>query len=266
MKSFKDSKVLRAAVSVSMLAVLAACGGGGGSSGGDAYVTRSVGGTAAIGAPMANAAVTYECAIPIDQPFNTTTNSEGKFGPVVAALAFPCMGQAKAAANGPTYRGIMLGVNANGEATMNFTPLTDLFVEVVLASIGTGTTVQNFVDYAQGSRDFSVFVAGKSAEYRNAVITALLAALPAGVTLTSAQLSALRNGFENTTFNADGQSALDTALDVIGNAVLDNATAKANLYAAVRTAGQQIAKPPLTGGGTGGTGGTGGSTGGSGST
>jgi hypothetical protein len=118
-------------------ALLAACGG-------DATVTGvpaapiTVAGTAATGAPIANAPVSIQCKsidAPDTNPLNTTTNATGDFTKTFTGVG-PCV--VSVTSGGVTYQSITK--NTSGVTTSliaNVNPLSDLVVKSLAAAKGT---------------------------------------------------------------------------------------------------------------------------------
>src|SRR5690349_3152485 len=97
---------------------LSGCGGGGGGGGnGDVPQQTAIAGTAAVGAPIANAAVDVKCR---RGSGSGTTDAAGKFEVVVPNILGPCMLQA-AGPDGP-----LVSATASGGGTANITSLTHL--------------------------------------------------------------------------------------------------------------------------------------------
>ena len=215
MSKFMGSKTMRAVVSVGMLAVLAACGGGG--SDGDGSVLVSVKGTAATGAPLPGAAIQLTCAN--GTVLSGTSQSDGSYAMGTAYIKYPCMGSATLGAI--KYRGVLL------QGTVaNFTPLTEILTEVILAASVSGSaalTLDQFVAKIRSDSTFAQSVIVNAQAYRDAVITVVQTQLKAEG-LTDAQitttLAAIASGNVDSAAFVVGD-AIDKVLDAIAGAVLD---------------------------------------------
>ncbi|RYF13818.1 MAG: hypothetical protein EOO30_20190 [Comamonadaceae bacterium] len=109
--------------------LVAGCGGGGG----DAAL--NVSGTAATGAALANADVRVKCA---EGDGTATTNASGGYTVSVGNGKLPCLVQVSgttAAGASVTLHSIADTADANGEATANVTPVTEMIVAYLLAAI-----------------------------------------------------------------------------------------------------------------------------------
>ncbi len=132
--SFPKSALAKVAFSALTAMALTACGGGGGGSdsasgGNGAGVGLAVNGTVARGAAISNATVRLSCANGAE--LSATSGTDGSFVTNQAAIVYPCIGTATAGTL--TYRGILFS-----SSTANFTPLTDLLVQTVLAASASG--------------------------------------------------------------------------------------------------------------------------------
>lgn len=222
------------------LASLAACGGGGGDSGNGAGTGTTVSGTAAKGAMLAGATVEMTCAN--GAKLNGATNSNGVYS-VSGEVAYPCIGSATLGS--VKYRGVLL---SGGVA--NFTPLTDMLVEVVLAAAGSGNsslTLAQFIERVRSDATFAKNVVSAGNSYRTTVLDAIKAQLIAGGK-TEAQadaiLAAARSAaFDATTFALG--SDLDKVLDNSAALLQDsNGNVKAAIVAAVKALGDSLPLPP----------------------
>jgi len=248
-----SSKLVASAILAVGLMGCGSGGGGGGSSLPGTAVTLS--GTAARGAALANAAIDITCAN--TERVQTTANASGAYS-VPATVVYPCVGTATAGAI--SYRGILFS-----GSVANFTPLTDLLVETVLAASATGPTsltVASFLELARTNSTFatSVTSASNALTYRNAVINVVRAQLiAAGRTpeQADATLAAAAN-FNSVAFVIG--SAQDQVLDNTGPIILNvNGTVKITVIVSAKNSGDSLPAPTTGNSGTGGTGGTGGS-------
>src|SRR5260370_25550525 len=98
---------------------LFACGGGGGSPDG------TINGTAAVGAPMKNGAITFVCK---NGSANTTTDANGAF-----SVTFKFDGPCTITANGGATT---LHAFAPGAGTVTITPLTELLLSYLAGQFG----------------------------------------------------------------------------------------------------------------------------------
>lgn len=233
---------------------LAGCGGGGGDAGGsgsgNAGVTVAVNGTVARGAMLAGAAVNMTCANSVKLSGATTAN--GTFAISSSLVAYPCIGTAVAGAI--TYRGVL-----SAGAVMNFTPLTDLLVQAMLAAAGSGTaslTIEQFVARITTDATFasSVSSPANTASYRKAVLdtvrTELIASGKTDAEVTTILAAAAT--FESTVFGAG--SALDQTLDDTGSALLNtDGMVRSAVHSGVKAAADLLPAPAA--GATGATGG-----------
>ena len=116
---------------------LSACGGGGGDGGGPGPGPGSgqqtaIAGTAAVGAPVANAAVQVKCR---QGSGSGSTDATGKFEVAITGARGPCMLQAA----GPS--GALVSATATAGGTANITSLTHLLTARML---GSGTPETSF--------------------------------------------------------------------------------------------------------------------------
>ncbi len=118
-RSIKSS-LLAAAI----VGLVSGCGGGSGS--GSVNTTGALGGKAAVGSPIVNAAVNVVCAGGAN--LATTTDSTGAWTVSIAGQTFPCAvevsrGTINAVANAIAYHSVATSIGV-----VNVTPLTDLLV------------------------------------------------------------------------------------------------------------------------------------------
>lgn len=250
----------RASVSLTTIGVvlgLTACGGGG-SDGGSSNPNvggppQSVSGTAAKGAVLAGAAINLTCAN--GALLTGTTSSAGGYVTSAVSIAYPCIGTAVAVGGSPSYRGVLF---SGGVA--NFSPLTDMLVQTVLAAAASGSaslSLADFVTKMAGDATFSASVTSSTnvAAYRAVVINTVSAQLAATKSPTEiAAILAAASTFDSTPFVAG--SALDLVLDNTAS-VLQNAdgTVKTTVLADVKTAADVLPTPAVKA--TGATGSTG---------
>lgn len=252
MNRFLGSKALKLTASAAVLAVLAACGGGGGGDSGSsgAGATVAITGTAARGAILPGAAISMTCAN--GATISTTTSAAGTYS-ATATIVYPCIGSATLGAI--NYRGVLFS-----GAVANFTPLTDLLVEAVLAAAAPGATSLSLADFIARVRADSTFATSVTAPsavaaYRTAVLQGVRAQLIASGS-TPAQADAVLAAaatFDATPFALG--SALDVVLDNTAAALLNaNGTLKTLVIAAIVIIGNALPAPAT--GATGATGGT----------
>src|SRR5690606_4610360 len=110
-------------------------------------------GTAAVGAPLAGAQVALTCAN--GNTITGTTAANGTYATNAAEIRLPCIGQATKAPT--TYRGILFS-----GTTVNFTPLTDILVEVMLAAAAPGDASMTITEFLAKIRSDATFAAGVS--------------------------------------------------------------------------------------------------------
>ncbi|MBI5660278.1 MAG: FG-GAP repeat protein [Nitrosomonadales bacterium] len=116
--------------------LLAGCGGGGGG-GGVASVSSALGGTAAVGSPIAGGTINVSCAA--GNALTTTTGSMGDWQVSLSGQTLPCAvkvsgGTINGEANTTPYHSI-----ATALGTVNITPLTDLVVANMAGEATPGT-------------------------------------------------------------------------------------------------------------------------------
>jgi len=248
-------KLLACAVA---LASLAACGGGGGAGGGFLPLPSGSGGTTVTGTaggpPMlVGAAVSMTCAN--GATLTGATTGLGGYITNAAVLAYPCVGTATLGAL--SYRGALFA-----GTVANFTPMTDMMVEVMLAASATGAASMAMGEFlAKIGKDgtFASNVAAAAPSYRATVLDVMKAQLMANGK-TEAEADAILQPAR--TRNFDAQSfVIGSDLDkVLGNsaAVLQNTdgSVKASVLTSVKAAGDALPLPAS--GATGGTGTSGG--------
>lgn len=101
--------------SLLLAAGLAGCSGG-------SPAVPAVNGTAAVGKPLANAAVSMQCVI--GEPLTTTTSASGSFSlSLSGGQTFPCFISVTGGSPAVALHGI-----ARGEGNVNVTPMTDLTI------------------------------------------------------------------------------------------------------------------------------------------
>jgi len=139
-------KKMAALAAAGMGLALAACGGGGSDSapaggGGGGGGTVTLGGVAAVGAPIVDGTVTLACSSAVSTPTTTTTtttttSATGSWQVDLPADALPCALQLSGGTAGGSANLLTLHSFAqSGSTTVNITPLTDLML--ALATGGT---------------------------------------------------------------------------------------------------------------------------------
>jgi hypothetical protein len=229
------SKILQVGTVALAVGMLAGCGGGGDDNNQSSNPTGTISGSAAVGAPMANASVTIACK---NGNAAGTANANGAYS-LTFAFAGPC---AITASNGTAT----LHSIAPGSGVYNVTPLTELLVTYIAGQFG--TTAANLLA-GLGSN-----TAYQNALTNNSVITSAVNAVAAiiktqyGITLTS-------SSFLTTPF-VPGQPGLDADLDALqtAGAITSTGQPAASLTTTVQSAGTSAGAPPS--GATGGTGST----------
>ena len=221
--------------------LLAACGGG--NSSGSAP-SATVSGTAAVGAPMANASITLSCK---SGASSATANSNGAY---TATFAFdgPCV---ITATNGTAT----LHSFASGAGTYNVTPLTELLLSYMAGQLG--TTLNGLLGAITTNTTYQSALTNSTviANAQNSV--AQLIKTQYGVTLST-------NSFLTVSFTP-GQAGADSDLDTLQTkgAITSSGQPAPSLSSAAVSAG---ASAPLGSGSSGGTTGSGSATGGTGGT
>ncbi|RQS69491.1 carboxypeptidase regulatory-like domain-containing protein [Burkholderia sp. Bp8963] len=213
---------------------LAACGGGSDSSGGSTPTpaASTISGTAAVGAPMANAAITIVCA---SGSGTGTADANGAFS-ISFVLSGPC---AITGTTGTTT----LHSFASGGGTFNVTPLTELLLTYLAGQFGTDLNgllagLATNPDYQSALTNPAVITAAE-----NGVIQTIKD--ETGVTLSA-------SAFLTTPFKP-GQAGQDADLETLRgkNAFTSNGQPNATLVDKVSNNGKKVGKP------TGGKGGSG---------
>ncbi|MCG2583591.1 hypothetical protein [Massilia sp. TS11] len=236
---------------LSLALVLAACGGGSSSNTAPtpapapvpapaptptpAVTSVTVSGTAATGAPLANASVQLKCranTIPA-----TTSGSTGSFSLAVPSDSFPCVG--RASAGSVTLHAVLEGASGN-TARMNITPFTEMMVAQMAGS--TRTPAQFFEAIgvsAAGAPAFSAInasaVAAAFAGLKNIVPDSVRSALNELGSETPLNVNFLANG-------SGHDAALDSFNQALAAAKLTLAQASASLAA---NPGGSVALLPL---------------------
>ncbi|NML42803.1 hypothetical protein HHL11_03500 [Ramlibacter sp. G-1-2-2] len=121
----------RRAAAISLPVLLAACGGGSSDSTLSTPVTPttpaaalSVSGTAATGAPLANAAITLKCA---SGSATATADANGKYTASITGGKLPCVLTAKSTDGATELHSVAAGTG-DAATTVNITPLTELLL------------------------------------------------------------------------------------------------------------------------------------------
>ena len=248
MKIFSKYRAAFSVASIGAILSLAACGGGGDSSGDGAAnpnaggPPQAVSGTVAKGAALAGAAVSMTCAN--GAVLGGTTSATGGYTTASVSIAYPCIGTAVGAGGSPSYRGVMF---SGGVA--NFSPLTEMLVQTVLAASASGTaslTLAEFVTKMSTDATFSTNVSAPAnvTAYRTVVLNTVTKELsatktPAEITLILAAAST----FDATPFVIG--SPLDKVLDNTAS-VLQNTdgSIKTTILASVKVAADVLPVPP----------------------
>ena len=254
MKAFAKLDGVKFFVGAAALATLVACGGGGGGSDGGGTGAGSgttVTGTVAKGAILAGATVDMVCANR-DRIFGVT-GITGAYT-AQAQVAYPCIGTATK--DNLSYRGVLLS-----GAVANFTPMTDMLVEVILAASASGgasLSVAQFLETVRNDATFAKSVSASADAYRATVLNVVKAQLIAGgkteAEADSIIAPARAAPFDATSFSFG--SDLDKVLDNTAS-VLQTPTGavKPAVLNDSKAAGDALPLP--TSGGTGATGGSG---------
>lgn len=253
MKAFAKLDGVKFFVCAAALASLAACGGGGGSdasNGNGAGTNTTVTGTAAKGAMLVGANVDMTCAN--GSKLSGATNGNGTYS-VAGQVAYPCIGTATLGSL--SYRGVLLA-----GAVANFTPLTDVLVEVMLAASGSGSsslTVAQFIERVRSDATFASNVSAAAGSYRSAALSAIKAQLIAGgkteAEADEVLAAASASAFDSSTFTLG--SALDKVLDNSAAILQDsNGAVKTAVLTAAKSTGDALPLPAGTA--TGATGGS----------
>ena len=218
---------------------LVACGGGT-SSGGSPVGT--VGGTAAVGAALANASITLTCK---NGSGSATANASGAY---TATFAFdgPCAITATGGA-------VTIHSFAAGAGTYNVTPLTELLLDYLAGQLG--TTVSGLLAGITSNSSYQSALSNSTVIANAQAAVVKLIKDTYGITLSS-------SSFLTVSFTP-GAPGADADLDTLlaAGAITSNGQPAASLASAAQAAG--AAAPIGSGSGgsgaTGGTGGTGGS-------
>jgi hypothetical protein len=111
--------------------VLAACGGsGGGGTGGGGATPTTLGGTAAVGAPIVGGDVTVKCRDGDD--LVAVTSSNGSWQVTINGQALPCVAQVSGGTVGGAAQSGVFHSIAVAFGTLNITPLTNLVAAALL--------------------------------------------------------------------------------------------------------------------------------------
>ena len=246
MKTFSKCRAALAVASIGVILSLAACGGGG-SGDGNANPNpggppQSVSGTAAKGAALSGATVNMTCAN--GAVLRGLTSPTGEYTTDSTSIAYPCIGTAVAVGGSPTYRNILFSGNV-----ANFSPLTDMLVEAVLAASAPGSaslSMAEFVTKMSTDAIFSTNVssAANAAAYRGVVLNVIANELSA--TKTPAEITAIlatAATFDITPFVVG--SPLDKVLDDLA-ATMQNAdgSVRAAMLAKVKASADALPLPP----------------------
>ncbi|MCA3231802.1 MAG: tail fiber protein, partial [Cupriavidus sp.] len=128
-----------AALSVATSVLLASCGGGDGTgtaaSNPAPLPAATISGTAATGAPIANAALMVKC---VSGQTTVTTGSDGSWSASTANLALPCVLRVT------TSTGEVLHSYIESAGTTNVTPITELVVSAAYGNADTEAFFTNF--------------------------------------------------------------------------------------------------------------------------
>ena len=174
----------------------------------------SVNGLAAVGAPLAGAAVSLRCAD--GSSGSTTADAQGRWTLSVPAAAFPCLGRA-ALASTVLHAALAAAADAT-TARMNITPLTDLLLTQLA-----GQTAVGFYDAPRYAAVTAAAADTALAQLRSQLPAALAATLGSDNPVTVA-------------FSADG-SGHDALLDALQAAFTRAGTTLAEVGAALAQGG-----------------------------
>ena len=235
-----------AIATISVVLSLSACGGGGSSGDGtgnpNAGAPQTVSGTVAKGAALPGAAVNMTCAN--GALLGGTSSASGEYTTAPMSIAYPCVGTAAAAGGVPTYRNILFAGNI-----ANFSPLTDMLAEVVLAASAPASASLSMAEFiAKMSTDavFSTNVSSlaNASAYRRVVLNVIANELSA--TKTPAEIAAIlatAATFDTTPFVVG--SPLDKVLDGLA-ATTQNAdgSVKATILAKFKASADALPLPP----------------------
>lgn len=204
----KRSHLLGPLLPVAMAISLAACGGGvGGNTPSTNPITGTLGGVAAVGAPISGGAVKIICAS--GGLLETTTGAAGAWQISLRGHALPCAvqvlgGQIGTVPNATAYHSI-----ATAKGTANATPLTDLMVANLMGS-ATPTT------WFSGLAASRTAIATITPEQVVATWSKLRAALPGLTELGSVHPMATSFVAKPGSIADDLLAALQTAMDAAG--------------------------------------------------
>ena len=224
-------------------------GGSDNAGGSGTGVGIAVNGTVARGAAISNATIRLSCANGAE--LTGASAADGTFTTNRAAVVYPCIGTATA--GNLTYRGVLFT-----NSTANFTPLTDLLVQTVLAASVSGTASLTLQEFITKIRTDSTFAANVStttivARFRTTVLNVIKSQLIASGK-TEAEASAIlaaAGNFEGQSFIIG--SDLDKVLDNLATTIQNSdGSLRSVILALIKAAGDLLA-PPASGGGTGGT-------------
>ncbi|WP_218509435.1 hypothetical protein [Variovorax sp. dw_308] len=263
MKSIAKTHWVKLFACAVALVSVAACGGGGGGGGGNLFLPvtgggsgtgtgTEVSGTVARGVLLAGATVNMTCAN--GATLAGTANALGFYTTGKAAITYPCIGSAKL--GNLTYRGILFS-----GTVANFTPLTDLLVEVTEAAAGVGPTslsMAELINKVTKDGTFADSLVAAASSYRATVLDVVKALLIAdGHTEAESNLflqAARTLGFDVVSFvlGSDLDKCLENIASVTQNA---DGSVKASALAAAKAAGDKLPLP--VSGPTGATAGTG---------
>ena len=206
-------KVYSIVAGVLCAAVVTGCGGGGGGATVSTGASNTLSGLAAIGAGIANAAVTAKCAT--GAPLTGTTDANGSFDLVLGGRTLPCMLQVTGGTPAVTLYSF-----AQAVGRVNITPVTDLIVSRAL-----------------GSDPAAAF-----ASYTAANGTSIEAGLTAAKTYVATQINSITGGAITNPLTGSFSvgDADDKVLDALGSAM---GAASADIVA-LRT--QVLGSNPLT--------------------
>ena len=246
MKIFSKYRAAVAVACFGMILSLVACGGGGVFGDGDnpnaGGPPQFVSGTVAKRAVLAGAAVNLMCSN--GAGLSGTASVTGGYTTAFTSIAYPCIGAAVAAGGSPTYREVLFSGNV-----ANFSSLTDMLVEAVLAASAPGSaslSVAEFVTKTSKDATFStnVSTSANATAYRAVVLNVVATELTA--TKTPAEIATILGiaaTFDITPYVFG--SPLDKVLDDLA-AILQNAdgSVKATILAKVKASADLLPLPP----------------------
>ncbi len=248
MTTFSKCRTSIALFSSSVLLMLAGCGGGssGDAAGGSGNVggpPQSISGTVAKGAVLPNAKISMTCAN--GAVVSGVTGADGRYASSSVSIAYPCIGTALAAGGAPNYRGILFS-----GAVSNFSPLTDMLADAVLAAAASGPaslSIPEFTAKIAADPTFAVSASSPAnvAAYRKVVLDTVRTVLVGSK--TQAEIDAILAAaatFESTTFTAN--SALDQVLEATALFLQNlDGSVKAFILATIKFIANALA-PPLS--------------------